>query len=396
MNMPIELGSLEMPTLWRFRALGSLCFVILNLSSWGQFQATPTKKSVSREEVFSRAVDLYQMNERQKACSLFEQLKTDPPSSPLLQLYLLGCAIWRPNGLSVELGQRQFDRLDSPASGRNEIAGDWLAAGGHCLEAEQEYARAPTGKAVGANEYGLGQCYQKKGDRPSAIAEYRKALELDPAREEHYLSLASLLIINGDFEEAGKILTEGEDRFPKSVRLVIAMSLLRLDLGYPDEALIEYERAKSLAPDTPAVWKLLGMIQRTQGDFPNAVKSFEHAAVADKKDAQTYLFMGLAQERIKGGTDAALIDFERAAEIAPGLMDARFAAASIYLLSKGDSARAISLLMEITAAAPNYAPAYRLLAQAYQRLGAFEKADAASRKYRQLNTSSETASPPTR
>lgn len=385
-----------MPALWRFRALGPLCFVILNLSCWGQFEATPTKRSVSREEVFSRAVDLYQMNERQKACSLFEQLKTDPPSNPLLQLYLLGCAIQWPNGHSIEVRQREFDHSDQPPSGRSEIAGDWLAASGHCLKAEKEYARTPTGKAVGATEYGLGRCYQEKGDRAGAVREYRKALELDPTKEEHYLSLASLLIINGQFEEAGKVLTNGIDRFPKSSRLVIALSLLRLDLGYSDEALIEYERARSLYPDSPAVWKLLGMIQRTQGDFSNAVKSFQRAAELDKKDAQTFLFMGLAQERIEGGTSAALADFESAIEIAPTLVEARFEAASIYLLIKGDSVRAISLLTEITSVDPTYAPAYRLLAQAYQRTGAFEKADAAKRKYRQLTISTETTSPPTR
>jgi tetratricopeptide (TPR) repeat protein len=278
--------------------------------------------------------------------------------------------------------------------GLNEIAGDWLAASGHCAEAEREYERAPTGKPAGAIQYGLGQCYQQAGDRVNALAQYRKALELDPSKEEHYLSSASLMIIVGQFDEARKILDSGIERFPESVRLVIAMGLLRLDVGYPDDARIEYEKARSLAPDSPAVWKLLGMIQRTEGDFPDAVRSFERAAALDGKDAQTYLFMGLAQERIEGGTDAALTDFQRAAQIAPGLVEAQFEAASIYLVSKGDSQRAIAVLCKIVAIAPDYAPAYRMLAQAYLRVGSLDKADRAVRKYRQLTHSGESHPPP--
>jgi Flp pilus assembly protein TadD len=168
--------------------------------------------------------------------------------------------------------------------------------------------------------------------------------------------------------------------------------LLRLDIGYPDEARIEYEKARSMAPDSPAVWKLLGMIQRTEGDFPSAVKSFEHAAALDGKDAQTYLFMGLAQERVEGGADAALVDLQHAAQIAPGLVEAQFETASIYLIRKGDSQRAIAMLSKVIAIAPDYAPAYRVLAQAYSRVGSLDKADRAARKYRQLTHSGE--SPP--
>jgi tetratricopeptide (TPR) repeat protein len=381
-----------MRVLGRFSVGGLSFLLLLNSSTWGQILTTPSNKPKSREASFSKAVALYQENERRQACALFEQLKTDPPSNPVLQLYLLGCAIRQPRGPAVDAQQSIFDSLDSPASGLNGIAGDWLAASGHCVEAKNEYARAPTGNAAGAIEYGLGQCYQQTGDRVSALVQYRRALELDPSKEEHYLSPASLLIIGGQFEEAQKILAAGKERFPDSLRLVIAMSLLRLDIGYPDEARIEYEKARSMAPDSPAVWKLLGMIQRTEGDFPSAVKSFEHAAALDGKDAQTYLFMGLAQERVEGGADAALVDLQHAAQIAPGLVEAQFETASIYLIRKGDSQRAIAMLSKVIAIAPDYAPAYRVLAQAYSRVGSLDKADRAARKYRQLTHSGE--SPP--
>ena len=373
---------------------GFLLCVLLNSSTWGQAPSSAAENPESQERSYSKAVALYQENEVRRACTLFEQLTSQYPSDPKLHLYLLGCAIRQLGGPAIDAQQNIFDRLDSPTSGLNGIAGDWLAAGGHCAEAEEEYARAPTGTAAGAIEYGLGQCYQQTGDRVSALAQYRKALELDSSKEEHYLSPASLLIIGGQFEEAQKILATGIEHFPDSLRLVIAMSLLRLDVGYPDEARIEYERARSLAPDSPAVWKLLGMIQRTEGDFPSAVKSFEHAAALDGKDAQTYLFMGLAQERIEGGTDAALIDFQRAAQIAPGLVQAQFEAASIYLTSKGDSQRAIAMLSKVVAIAPDYAPAYRVLAQAYLRIGSLDKADRAGRKYRQLTHFGEFPPPP--
>jgi tetratricopeptide (TPR) repeat protein len=366
----------------RFRDVCLLYILSANSCAWGQ--AVPASSQQQDGALNAKAIALYQRSDLIHACPLFQQLAVRQPKDPEIHLYLLGCAIRHRNTQAVDQQILTLNRLASAPSKITTFAADWLVAGGFCQTAEKEYSLAPSEKEAGAVEYALGQCYQATGNHASAIEQYRRALELDPTKEEHYLSPASLLIADNQFEETGKILTDGLQRFPNSLRLRVAMGLLRLDVGYPDEARVEYEEARALSPESPIVWKLLGLIQRSEGDFPSAVKSFERAAAIDGTDAQTYLLMGLAQERIEDGGDAALADFLHALQIAPGLVEARYEAASIYLQSTEDPKRAVEALRKVITDAPNYARAYRLLAQAYQRLGQTEKADAAASRYHQL------------
>ncbi len=188
-----------------------------------------------------------------------------------------------------------------------------------------------------------------------------------------------------DSDEAGKVLLEALGRFPSSLRVYVTMSLLHLQLGYPDRARIGYEKALALDPESPMVWKLLGRIQHTEGAYEQAVKSFERAAAVEPKDAQTYLFMGLSLIRIQGGADRALEAFLQAIELDPHLLEARFQAASIYLQTKENYAKAASQLEKVVAAAPDFARAQQLLIQAYYRLGWNQKAAAQEKKFRKLS-----------
>lgn len=315
---------------------------------------------------------------------MFAELASREPRNALVQLYLIGCAIRRRDAKAIAAARESLRRLAPAPEPAHAVAGDWLASAGYCAEAEEEYGRAPTAGVPGTAEFALAQCDQNTGNLDAALKLYRKAIELNPAREEQYLSLAFLLIGTGGSDEAGKVLVEAARRFPTSVRVYVAMSILHLELGYTDRARIGYEKARAMAPDAPMVWKLLGRIQTAEGAGEEAVKSFERAAALDPKDAQTYLFMGLAQAKVADGFEKALADFLHALELEPGLTEARFQAASIYFQTKEDYARAAAELEKVVAAAPGFARAHQLLVQAYQRLGQPEKAAAAAKRYREL------------
>jgi cytochrome c-type biogenesis protein CcmH/NrfG len=132
------------------------------------------------------------------------------------------------------------------------------------------------------------------------------------------------------------------------------------------------------------VWKLLGRIQNAEGHYEEAVKSFEHAATLDPKDAQIPLFMGMALARVEGRADLALAAFLRALELDPALTEARFQAATIYFQGKEDYAQAAAQLERVIAATPGNVRARQLLAQAYYRLGWKEKAAAEELKVKEL------------
>jgi tetratricopeptide (TPR) repeat protein len=331
-----------------------------------------------------RAIILYRAGDTRQACPMFRQLALRNAADPAPHLYLVGCAIQDHNDNAIAAARRTLARTAPAPSPVHAVAGDWLAAAGECQAAEEEYALAPPPETHGAIAFTLAQCLQSAGDGEGAITRYRQAIEASPDKEEYRLSLAFLLIAAGTNDEAGKVLVDAAKRFPKSVRVLVTMSILHIELGYPERARIGYEKARALAPDAPLVWKLLGRIQNAEGTYAEAVKSFEHAAAVEPGDAQTWLFMGLAQMRLEGGVDKALADFVRALKLDDSLVEARVQAASIYIQNNQDYARAAAELERVVSAAPGLARAHLLLAQTYQHLGQPEKAAVEARKYREL------------
>jgi tetratricopeptide (TPR) repeat protein len=238
---------------------------------------------------------------------------------------------------------------------------------------------------IAAVRFALGQCYQAAGNATEAEADYEKALQLDPDKEDYYLSLAILLMAGGKPEEAGKVLLQSAARFPDSVRTLIAMSLLHLELGYPDRARLGYEKAKVLAPDSPAVWKLLGRIQMAEGTYEDAAASFQHSASIDKTDAQTYLLLGMAEMKIERGSDKALAAFKRAITIDSQLNEARILAASVCLQDKRDLEKAKIELLAVLSTEPTSIRAHRLLMQVYQLQGMSQRAAAEAAEVHRLS-----------
>lgn len=318
---------------------------------------------------------------------MFLQLASQIASNPVPHLYLLGCAIRDKNVRAIATARQALARTAASPSRIHALAGDWLAAALQCRAAEQEYTLAPPPETPGAIAFALANCLQSAGDGEGAIARYRQAIEASPDKEEYRLSLAYLLIAAGASDEAGKVLVDAAHRFPRSVGVLVTMSILHLELGYPDRARIGYEKARMLDPGSPLVWKLLGRIQNAEGAYAEAVKSFERAAAVEPGDAQTWLFMGLAQVRLEDGAGKALTDFVRALKLDDSLVEARVEAASIYIQNKQNYAKAAAELERAVSAAPGLARAHLLLAQTYQRLGQPEKAAAEAREYRELTQS---------
>ncbi len=357
---------MSVPGAQSIRYLWALGILTLIPGAWGQTAATATA--------------LYEKGDLSRACPMFHRLSARAPSDPLPHLYLLGCAIHEQNLAATRAERQALRRLSPKGAAAFGLAGIWLANGGYCAEAEEEFATAPAPREAGAFEFALAQCYQDHGKIQKARDNYRAALRLNPDKEEYSLSLSFLLTAVGDTEGAGKVLVDAVERHPQSVRILVAMSLLHLELGYPDRARLGYEKARAIAPESPMVWKLLGRIQNGEGHYQEAVTTFEHAAALDPKDAQIPLFMGMALARLDDGVDRALAAFLHALELDPALSEARFQAATIYFQSKDDYASAAAQLEKVIAAVPGHVRARQLLVQAYYRLGWQEKAAAEEKK----------------
>jgi tetratricopeptide (TPR) repeat protein len=300
-------------------------------------------------------------------------------------LFLLGCAIHASRTPEIHKQLEILTRLTRKGAAAYGVAGGWLATAGYCSEAGQAFAEAGHPPEAGTFEFALAQCHQERGDVPKALDQFRKGVALNPEKEEYALSLSFLLTATGDTTEAGKVLVDAVKLHPRSVRILTAMSLLHLELGYPDRARMGYEKVRTIDPESPMVWKLLGRIQNGEGHYEDAVKSFDEAAARDPKDAQVPLFRGVALARMDGRADQALADFLRAQELDPALTEAGFQAATIYFQVKDDYAHAAKLLEKVVAATPGHIRARQLLVQSYYRLGEKDKAIAEQQKLREFS-----------
>ena len=358
---------------------GGAIFIILSCA-----QMIPAQDLSSSNARLERSLSLYRSGDLDRACREIASEAQESSTNPVPRLYLLGCAIHSRSTSQIRARQDALDKVVHLGAPTHQTAGEWLASGGYCAESEREFSMGPPGDTA-AVRFVLGQCYQAVGDATEAAADYQKALQLDPDKEDYYLSLAILLMAGGKPEEAGNVLLQSVAHFPNSVRTLIAMSLLHLELGYPDRARLGYEKARALAPDSPAVWMLLGRIQMAEGTYEEAAASFEHSASFDSTDAETYLLLGMAEMKIEGGSDRALAAFKRAVTIDSQLNEARILAASVYLQDKRDFEKAKIELLAVVSSEPNSIRAHRLLMQVYQMQGMTQKANAEASEVRRLS-----------
>jgi len=129
----------------------------------------------------------------------------------------------------------------------------------------------------------------QKGQYEAAIAEWRKALELNPGEAIVYLNLG--------------------------------VALARM--GKPDEAIAQYQKALAITPDAAEVHFRLGSALADTGKFDEAIAHFRKVLEtrpenkSDTYDATTYNLMGRALAG-KGQMGEALEDLEKATRLHPG------------------------------------------------------------------------------
>jgi predicted CXXCH cytochrome family protein len=129
----------------------------------------------------------------------------------------------------------------------NGLAPDARAAFARALDeyvAAQNYnADRPEGHA------NLGNLYARRSDAEHAIAEYRKAIAIDPTFVPAYVNLADLYRARGVDSEAEKAAREGIARNPQAAALYYALGLTLVREKRAAEGLASLAEAARLAPD---------------------------------------------------------------------------------------------------------------------------------------------------
>ncbi len=208
----------------------------------------------------------------------------------------------------------------------------------------------------GDNYFYYGENFYKSGDIDSANIFYAKGAELNATNPLNYVGLGKVLLSNGKVDEAKtqffKAVTLAANKSPETLRK-IAEAWLVTDNKNADEALLLTNTAIKMEPKNPTNYILLGdaQLEKNPTDGSGPVKSYQMATTLNQKSTKGILREGKLYQRGRN-----------------------------YQLALDYYKRAMGI-------DPNYAPAYREIAELYSLAGQPAKSIENWKKYLEINNS---------
>ncbi|MGH9343416.1 MAG: tetratricopeptide repeat protein [Terriglobia bacterium] len=150
----------------------------------------------------------------------------------------------------------------------------------------RDYARAlqwvqrisPQGQKDPSTLALLGDAEARVGDLSGAEQALRKAIQISPDDDRHYLSLALVEILSGDLTAARQTLADGKARIPDSGRIVWGMGVLSVMEGNNAQAESEFEQALDLMPEWESSYSTLGTFYFDTGQVTKAEQTLDRYA----------------------------------------------------------------------------------------------------------------------
>ncbi|HED66170.1 MAG TPA: tetratricopeptide repeat protein [Planctomycetes bacterium] len=211
-------------------------------------------------------------------------------------------------------------------------------------------ATAESGADAAAQIFAMGVRAAKLGKTEEAIADYRRALELDPDHVESHFALGCALV-------------------PSSYSPALGSSTR--DFKVLDEAIGHLQKALAARPDDATFQYWTGRALDLRGRDEEAIACLRRAVELDPDYGAAYKRLGLVLVE-SGEIDAAKEAFERVRETMPDDPGGRFQLGNLYL--EEDPEHAAELYREGIAIDPYYPWCYNGLAQALAALGDVEGA----------------------
>ncbi|MBC8492880.1 MAG: tetratricopeptide repeat protein, partial [Chloroflexi bacterium] len=217
-----------------------------------------------------------------------------------------------------------------------------------------------------------GASYYEQEQWEQAIAEYDKAIALDPDCAMAYNQRGYIHNRNGQFDLAVADFTRAIELNPEYVEPYTNRGYAKNMQGQYDLAIADLTRAIELAPDFAKAYGNRGHSYNRKGQFHLAIADLDKAIELDPEYAEAYNNRGYTWN-MEGQFDLAIADLSKAIELDPGLAVACANRAASYCKQEQFDL-AIAELTKAIALEPDYALAYNFRGYAYCQKGLWSPA----------------------
>ena len=141
--------------------------------------------------------------------------------------------------------------------------------------------------------------YWKKGDSDNAIADYTKAIELDPKSAEAYKDRGISYLSDGNIDEAIRDYTKAIELDPESAEAYKNRAIAYLGKSDFDNVITDYTKAIELDPDDTSIYRYRGLAHFGNSETDKAIDDFSRAIQLDSDSADAYYNRGVVQLRLQ-------------------------------------------------------------------------------------------------
>lgn len=185
----------------------------------------------------------------------------------------------------------------------------------------------------------LASAYDGQGENELALANYKKAIELNPNYWSALLNYGQLKKLNGNYDEALYWLRKANVLAPGDIMGNIAISLIYSELNCFEAAIAWGKKALALGRDNKFANSFLGEVYLNSGDFKNAKKYFEQSIKLDSNWVFAW-YLGARIESVLGNYELSKKYFDKYQSITKTAPE-YFYAHTLMKINENDSAQVI-------------------------------------------------------
>jgi tetratricopeptide (TPR) repeat protein len=205
--------------------------------------------------------------------------------------------------------------------------------------------------------YERGLALSEQGKYDEVIAEFTKAIDLNPKYVEAYYNRGTAYLRTGQHDLAISDCTKAIELDPKYALAYNTRGNAYFEKKQYDEAIADYTIAIELDHKDAKAYHNRGYTYGAKGEFDNAIADFTKATELDPKNAYGFYYRGNAYY-LKMQYDNAIADFTKCIELDPKYALAYNTRGNAYYLGKNQYDKAKADFTKAIELDPRYAQAY--------------------------------------